>query len=184
MNDTTAKPAQSPITSYDIALATPVCHRVLVAHDLSPGALAIFERALQIALRSKARLFLAHVDDPLRVNTLGFMPPESYEQWVHGCQEQVRRQLEPLAAQAQKAGVETQILALVGSRGDELLDAARLHHIDLIITGFHHHHWLARLIGGSTAIDIVKEAPCPILILPNSPNQPPAPASNRPPAAP
>ncbi|MGA2748919.1 MAG: universal stress protein [Verrucomicrobiota bacterium] len=143
------------------------CKRILIALDLSADSPALFTHGLCIARKTGAKLFLVHVDDAALVNTLGFLPAETYEQWVTGCQDNVRQQLQPLVEQAREAGVEAEIVPLTGSYGGAILDTAREQNIDLIVMGYHHDRSkVARFIMGSTAVSVLKGAPCPTLMVP------------------
>ncbi len=58
-------------------------------------------------------------------------------------------------------GVETQIA--VGDVVDEILDYAKKQEIDLIIIGTHGRKGLEKVMFGSVAEGVIKEAPCPVL---------------------
>jgi len=167
----------TPQAPTDLARSRPVppvplCRRILVAHDLSRSGADMFSRALSIAQDAGAGLFLAHVDDPSRENMIGFVPAESYERWAKDRRDYVRRLFEPLVAQARQNGVEAEVLALVGPSARELLRAAQDHGADLIVVGFHHYHsWIERFFRCNTAVDLLKFAPCPVLVIPVSPDE-------------
>jgi len=58
-------------------------------------------------------------------------------------------------------------LHIQGSIPDEILALAREHGATLIVMGSHGHGALYHLLVGSVTTAILKEAPCPVLIVPS-----------------
>jgi nucleotide-binding universal stress UspA family protein len=73
-----------------------------------------------------------------------------------------------LEALKQKFGA-TGVLALhvQGSIPDEILNLAREHEVSLIVMGAHGHGALYHLLVGSVASAVLKEATCPVLLVPS-----------------
>jgi nucleotide-binding universal stress UspA family protein len=135
--------------------------RILLATDFSTASekAALYARAL--AQRFSSLVELAHVFDPSRVAT--------YEDAVLGLPVGERRQssrdsLEQLRNQFVSNGVETRTLSLEGHHPiSELLRVAKEQQIDLIVAGTTSKQGVERLLLGSTAEQLIRNATCPVL---------------------
>ncbi len=134
--------------------------RILLATDFSTASekAALYARAL--AQRFSSLVELAHVFDPSRVAT--------YEDAVLGLPVGERRQssrdrLEQLRNQF-VSSVETRTVSLEGHQPiSELLRVAKEQQIDLIVAGTASKQGVERLLLGSTAEQLIRNATCPVL---------------------
>jgi nucleotide-binding universal stress UspA family protein len=135
--------------------------RILLATDFSTVSekAALYARAL--AQRFSSLVELAHVFDPSRVAT--------YEDALLGLPVSERRQtsrdsLEQLRNQFVSSGVETRTVSLEGHHpAPELLRVAKEQQIDLIVAGTTSKQGMERLLLGSTAEQLIRNATCPVL---------------------
>ena len=135
--------------------------RILLATDFSTASekAALYARAL--AQRFSSLVELAHVFDPSRVAT--------YEDAALGLPVGERRQssrdsLEQLRNQFVSSGVETRTVPLEGHHPvSELLRVAKEQQIDLIVAGTTSKQGVERLLLGSTAEQLIRNATCPVL---------------------
>ena len=88
-----------------------------------------------------------------------------------------RRLTEALAAHLDYVpeALQGQVHLLVGPVAPALRDAASAY--DLLIVGSHHRRQLERLLLGSVSEELVRAAPCPVLVLPSTPAPPSDPVS-------
>ena len=84
--------------------------------------------------------------------------------FARGVQEQVHRLLERLRPHV-PAGVRPKEVVRLGRPGVEVVAYARLWRADLIVLGTHGRGRVRHLLMGSTASDIVRHAPCPVLLV-------------------
>lgn len=63
-------------------------------------------------------------------------------------------------------GDDVLVINVQGSTPDEILDLAQEHQADLIVMGAHSHGALYQLLAGSVASAVLKDATCPILLVP------------------
>jgi nucleotide-binding universal stress UspA family protein len=77
------------------------------------------------------------------------------------------KQLEDLCDSLTKNGVTATARQLQASSVDEILDESRRLEADLIVVGSHKHGALYNLLVGSIAQDVLKQAFCPVLVVPN-----------------
>ena len=68
-----------------------------------------------------------------------------------------------LVQQAEKEGLEATAHVADGIPFDEILQAARKFHADLIVMGTHGRTGFSHLMMGSQAERVVRQAPCPVL---------------------
>lgn len=65
-----------------------------------------------------------------------------------------------------KFGVDTTVKQLQAASVDEVLAEVRQLEADLIIVGSHHHGALYDLLVGSVTYNVLRQAPCPVLVVP------------------
>ncbi len=134
---------------------------ILFATDFTSNSERAGEYATAIARRFGSTIELAHVFDPSVVST--------YDDAIISLPVDTRRRVmeERLGLWQQtflSAGVKTKLRLIDGHRpARDLLDAARKDHVDLIIAGTESKTGLERLLLGSTAEEIIRNAECPVL---------------------
>jgi nucleotide-binding universal stress UspA family protein len=134
---------------------------ILLATDFSMEAERAADYAKALARRYGSTLEIAHVFDPSIVS--------SYEDAIIGLPVGERRQasdegLQKLRARLASSGVVTRALSLEAHRpATALLALAKEHHADLLIAGTQSRSGLERLLLGSTAEQLVRNAECPVL---------------------
>jgi nucleotide-binding universal stress UspA family protein len=135
--------------------------RILLATDFSTVSEKATLYARALAQRFSSLVELAHVFDPSRVAT--------YEDALLGLPVSERRQtsrdsLERLRNQFVSSGVETRTVSLEGHHpAPELLRVAKEQQIDLIVAGTTSKQGMERLLLGSTAEQLIRNATCPVL---------------------
>ncbi len=142
--------------------------RVLVATDFAPSAEAAWTRALELARVHGSELLLLHVyvelpaypDIAAAVEVQRIY--EEQRQWV-------QRALDERVALAAGAGVRARAVLRVGPPADTICQTAADERCDLIVVGTHGHHGLERLVLGSVAERVVRDAPCPVLVVKTPP---------------
>lgn len=130
--------------------------------DFSDAALAALRYALSLAERAKARLDLVYVlewPDGGRLRHPPFDVPE-YHRYM---EEEAHRQLRDAVPAAARDWCEVRDRVVAGKPWREILRAAEDGHADLIVLGTHGHGAFDRLLFGSTAHHVVRQAACPVL---------------------
>jgi len=144
---------------------------ILVALDGSAASNAGFKSALQLASDQHASLVALHVidDAAMAINLQGDYLPPSYVDTLY---ESLRKSGEAILAKAEAAGRTagvniTPILA--ESRGQTVAQAiirqARKSKTDVIVLGTHGRRGLSRLVMGSDAEAVLREASVPVLLV-------------------
>ena len=135
--------------------------KILLATDFSSASEKAASYAKALARRFSCIVELAHVFDPCLVTT--------YEEALIGLPTNERRKirnesLEKLRDDFVSSGIETWTVTSEGHRiAPELLRIAKEQDIDLIVTGARSKSGVERLILGSTAEQIVRNAECAVL---------------------
>ena len=143
--------------------------RVVVATDFSDGA----ERALTVAIRFAkllgATVDLVHVYPMAAAGVLSPIPgvvpvPPPPPQVM----DEIERRLETLAAQVRAAGVDRLTTHLEGRAADEIVAYASRVSADIIVMGTHGRTGIRRVLVGSVAEQVLRQARCPLLVVPSA----------------
>lgn len=135
--------------------------KILLATDFSPASEKAASYARALARRYSSTVEIAHVFDPSVVT--------SYEEAIVGLpvKERLRianEDLERLRDDFSASGINARTISPEGHRPSVgLLKVAKEHEVDLIVAGTHSKSGVAKLILGSTAEQLIRNAECPVL---------------------
>jgi nucleotide-binding universal stress UspA family protein len=139
--------------------------RIAVATDFSPAAGAALTSAETLARASGADLVLIHVEDlrsasyAFGIETLGF--PDVREAWA----DEGRRALTGIATRLHRRGAPLALVDVrVGEPWREIVASAAAHGADLIVLGNAGRSRFGRLLLGSTAENVIRHSPVPVLV--------------------
>jgi nucleotide-binding universal stress UspA family protein len=135
--------------------------RLLVPLDGSPFGEASLPLAEAQARAFDACLVLLHVVTPSPGGA------DLHTAWVSFSEAQARAYLEAIAVGLAQRGlrVETVVVPQQDSVAQTVIDESETLHADLIVLATHGRTGLARLVLGSVAEEIVRHAPCPVLLV-------------------
>jgi nucleotide-binding universal stress UspA family protein len=146
--------------------------RILVATDLSPESLEAFATARAVAQGAGARVVLIHVL-PAEPPTPWDIPPYAdfalsvvpAAEYLGRLREEISRRLEALAAEyfADVPGCEVRVG--VGDPAREIVRACGEGGADLIVLATHGWTGWRKLVFGSVAERVLREAACPVLVV-------------------
>jgi len=145
---------------------------ILVAVDFSDVTSRVSQVATSLAAAFRGKLILLHVEEP-EPSFVGFepgtlpMPPQVVRDT------RLRdKQLEELREKLSAGGTEVTALHLQGPMAERICQEAQRHSADLIVIGSHGHGALYNLFVGSVTSGVLKEAPCPVLVVPAEKRRP------------
>jgi nucleotide-binding universal stress UspA family protein len=146
--------------------------QVLVAVDGSVTGNHGLKAAIGLAADQKAALTVLHVVDDMAsvsyVGDLGYVPSGFVDKVLDELRANGRKILAKAEALARERGVEAQAL-LVETKGSSVADAilaqARKVHADLIVLGTHGRRGLRRVVMGSDAEAVLRDARVPVLLV-------------------
>lgn len=136
--------------------------KILVSIDSDPIAAHAADIGADMARLAGAELAFVHVIEPALVNAAdtGIQP----DVFVASAREAARRMIEDF-----RKRLPTQTAALdfvqIGNAATEIVNAARDWPADLIVIGSHGRGGLKRALLGSVAEAVMRQAPCPVLVV-------------------
>jgi nucleotide-binding universal stress UspA family protein len=145
-------------------------HKILVPTDFSECSSAACDMALTLAIKLGSSVELLHVDEPpawqgfIIPELVVSMPNEASTSLHEFMQTRTRRGLEQLVEKLHSAGVsriEQRVDA--GEPGAVIVRVAEETGCDLIVMGTHGRKGFERLMMGSVAERVVRQATCPVL---------------------
>jgi len=142
--------------------------RILVPVDGSPTSSRGLREAIGFAKAQKARLQLVHVVDVHNAVLAGLEGAAAVTDLAAALKARGRKILANAATAARKAGLacDTVLLeSLTGPAAEPIVRQARKWHADLIVIGTHGRRGLKRLVMGSDAEQIVRNAPAPVMLV-------------------
>jgi nucleotide-binding universal stress UspA family protein len=144
---------------------------ILVPTDFGPGSRAALERALDSLGSEGGRVVVLHVIDPRLLEPTRSLFPEVKEADVlTRLREQAHQRYAQLSAGLERAQVECELLLVEGVPFLKIVQFARDLDVDLIVMAVHRGpaHF-EQFLFGSTAERVMRVAPCPVLIVPETP---------------
>ena len=145
--------------------------RILVALDGSAASNAGFKSAIQLASDQHANVLALHVIDEMAMSINlqgGYLPPSYVDTLYDSLRQRGEAILAKAQATAQAAGVKLTPV-LVESRGQTVAYAitrqARKLKAEVIVLGTHGRRGLSRLVMGSDAEAVVREASVPVILV-------------------
>jgi len=138
---------------------------ILFPTDFTPHARSALKYAAAFARDGRGRVVLFSVQTaevPANLMTLSDQVLAAGEaQWL----KKVRRQVEDLLTDPLVEGLEVEPVIVEGEPAHEIANAVRDYDIDLVTVVTHGRRGLSRALWGSTAEEIIAEAPCPVLTI-------------------
>jgi nucleotide-binding universal stress UspA family protein len=147
---------------YGKATAMSIEH-ILVPTDFSASSNYALDYAITFASKLQARLTVVHVVEsfPLSSVEVVELPQDYLQELKMGA----NRTMESSLARITAAGLKGDVVVVHGTPFQEILEAAKTQHVDLIIMGTHGRTGLHHLLLGSVAERVVRLAPCPVLVV-------------------
>ena len=142
--------------------------KILVTTDFSDLSTEVISQAADIAQAFKAAVFVMHVIPPTPVYSGSEISPPvildySAEEW-----HREQHDLDAIVEFLTKKGIESSNVLVSGPVASTIYDKAIQLDVDLVIVGAHSHGFLYRAFIGSVSEGLLKDPPCPILVIPGS----------------
>lgn len=143
--------------------------RILVPTDFTEDSDRALREAVDIARTLNAKIFLLHVDESIPVVGGDYVISEQTIRAVEKEDERISKakMFAEISKVAREADVEIEVEERHGLTRDEILHYGQEKGIDLIVIEPHERKGLKSLLGGITD-QLIKEAPCPLLVLPRT----------------
>ena len=146
-------------SSRDVAPGT--ARKLLLATDLSEASESATDEAFELAGRLEAQLLVVSVIDPGSL----LMPGGRFRARVDQVREKREQQAQALVERGRELGIEVSFLVWTGDPGDMIVSAAEAEKVDMVLVGSHGRGPVGRLFLGSVSEHVVRNAPCPVLVV-------------------
>lgn len=138
---------------------------IVVATDLSSNSLPALETAFSLTLETTAILHVVHVIEAPAVAPALAPAIAPVETPIEQLKKQAARRLDALIPENWNDEIRVETAILVGPAAKEISEYARRKDADMIIVGTHGRKGLSRILMGSTAEALLRDAPCQVLVV-------------------
>lgn len=138
---------------------------ILFPTDFTSHARSALKYAAAFAREANGRVVLFSVQDAKVPANLLTLPQRVLEEQENHWLLQLRNEVKGLLSDPLFAGLEVEPVIVEGEPAAEIARAVRDYEIDLVTVVTHGRRGLARALFGSTAEEIIAEAPCPVLTI-------------------
>jgi nucleotide-binding universal stress UspA family protein len=135
--------------------------KLLLATDLSEASSSATEQAFELAGRLGASLLVVSVIDPGSL----LLPGGRFRARVDQVRESREQQAQALVERGRREGIDVSFLVWTGDPGDQIVSAAEAERVDMVLVGSHGRGAVGRLFLGSVSEHVVRNAPCPVLVV-------------------
>ena len=134
---------------------------LLLATDLADASVSATDEAFDLAARLGARLLVVSVIDPGSLK----LPGGRYRARIDQVRERREQLAQALVARGREEGIDVSFLVWTGDPGDAIVEAAEAEHAHMVLVGSHGRGPVGRLLLGSVSEFVVRNAPCPVLVV-------------------
>ena len=145
-----------------------IMKNILVAVDFSPVTDTVLDLAFQVGLAFKSPIHVIHVAPP-DPDFLGYETgPKTVRDQVARHWHEEHKKLQAYAEGFKRQGVSAKALLIQGVTVEKILEEVKNTQAELIILGSHRHGPVHDVLLGSVSREVLKKAPCPVLVVPGS----------------
>lgn len=137
--------------------------RILFPTDLSEGSTNAIPYVVDLTRHYGARLFIVHVLYDIARVTGWYVPHMSMDELYQDMEKNALKEVERCCKEELRGYQEIEYKVIKGVPHEEILKFADEQQVGLIIMGTHSRKGIDRVIFGSTAERVVKNAKCPVL---------------------
>ncbi len=136
---------------------------ILFPTDFSEGSSQALQYAIDLAKRYEAKLYVVHVIYDVVKASGWYVPHMSIDQMYKDIEEGAKKELERFGLEELSGIKNIERKVLMGVPHEEIMNFASKNKIDIIVMGTHGRKGIDRILFGSTAAQVVRFAPCPVL---------------------
>ncbi|MEI7744427.1 MAG: universal stress protein [Chloroflexota bacterium] len=135
--------------------------KLLLATDLAEASESATDEAFELAGRLEAELLVVSIIDPGSL----LLPGGRFRARVDQVREKREQLAQALVERGRELGIEVSFLVWTGDPGDMIVSAAEAEKVDMVLVGSHGRGAVGRLFLGSVSEHVVRNAPCPVLVV-------------------
>ncbi len=136
---------------------------ILFPTDFSEGSSQALQYAVDMSQKYGAKLYLIHVIYDIAKASGWYVPHVSVDQMYKDIVEGAKKELEKFGIEELSNLKNLERSVVMGVPHEEIINFVKKNKIDLIIMGTHGRKGIDRILFGSTASQVVRFAPCPVL---------------------
>jgi nucleotide-binding universal stress UspA family protein len=136
---------------------------ILFPTDFSEGSAEALKYAVEFANRYGAKLYVLHVIYDIAKASGWYVPHVSMDAIYKDIQEGAKKELDNFGVNELGGLKNIERIVQTGVPYQEIMSCAVKNKIDMIIIGTHGRTGIDRILFGSTAAQVVRNAPCPVL---------------------
>lgn len=140
--------------------------KILAPIDFSPATAHVLDAATTLAADLDAEITLFHSTQPPTVTSDYGLAMENVQEIVAVTEKTAQRQLEHSLRKLSDHGIKAHSECVAGSAVNAIVNQAREMDAAYIVMGSHGHTALYDLLVGSTTHGVLKDSPCPVVIVP------------------
>jgi nucleotide-binding universal stress UspA family protein len=149
-------------------------HRIVYATDLSPASEPAWDEAQLLGRLFGAEILLLHaVPPPPVIPTEAYIPPQVYEELLRSARREAEDGFDRLLASVAGSGLKVRIRLEEGPPAQRILEVLTEEAADLLVVGTHGRTGLQRVVLGSVADRMMRQATCPVLTVRPAPGSGP-----------
>jgi len=142
---------------------------ILFPTDFSEGSSQALKYAVDMAKKYGAKLYIVHVIYDIAKASGWYVPHVSVDQMYKDIEISAKKELERFGVDELSGIKDIERTVITGVPHEEIVNFANKNKVDIVIIATHGRKGIDRLLFGSTAAQVVRFAPCPVLTvrLPN-----------------
>jgi nucleotide-binding universal stress UspA family protein len=139
---------------------------ILAAIDFSDLTKTIIDRAIEQAEQQKANLCVIHVQNSVPAFIGSEIEPQLVSEQVQEEAKRIEADLNAIRDYVIGKGIENSVEIVQGPVAESIIQKATDKNCDMIVLGVHTHGLMYRAFIGSISTAVIKQACCPVLVVP------------------
>jgi len=140
---------------------------ILIAVDFSEASRKALDAVRVMPRKKDAKVFVIHVAEPDPEFVGWDTGPEVIREQVAAEFQRERQQVQQMAEELRKSGIDAVGLVIQGPTVATILDEAQRHNASLVVVGSHGHGAAYDLTVGSISSGVIRKSKVPVLVVPN-----------------
>ncbi len=136
---------------------------ILFPTDFSEGSAEALKYAVEFAKKYDAKLYIIHIIYDVAKASGWYVPHISMDKLYQDIQEGAKKELDNFGVEELSGMKNIERVVITGIPHQEIVAFANSKKVDMIIIGTHGRTGIDRILFGSTAAQVVRNAPCPVL---------------------
>lgn len=136
---------------------------ILFPTDFSEGSAEALKYAVEFAKKYDAKLYVVHIIYDVAKASGWYVPHISMDKLYQDIQEGAKKELDNFGVEELSGIKNIERVVITGIPHQEIVAFASNKKVDMIIIGTHGRTGIDRILFGSTAAQVVRNAPCPVL---------------------